>query len=90
MAWQVVYSKNALNKLKDLPRPIARRIVKKVKFFSEQNNPLSFAKHLTDFSYGFYRFRVGDYRVIFDIDKKGQITILLILSIKHRKEIYRL
>ena len=90
MNWQVVYSQKALTELNDLPRPIAQRIVKKIKFFSQQNNPLLFAKRLTNYSFGSYRFRVGDYRIIFDIDKKGKITILLILSVKHRREVYRL
>jgi mRNA interferase RelE/StbE len=90
MAWQVIYAQKALAELHDLPKPIAQRIAKKIKFFSEQKNPLAFAKRLTNFSYGSYRFRVGDYRIIFDVDKKGKITILLILNIKHRREVYNL
>ncbi|PIU83448.1 MAG: hypothetical protein COS68_03990 [Elusimicrobia bacterium CG06_land_8_20_14_3_00_38_11] len=34
---------------------------------------------------GMYRFRVGDYRVIFDVDKNN----IVILRIGHRKKIYR-
>lgn len=54
----------------------------------ESDNPLKYAKKLTDFNAGTYRFRVGDYRVIFDIDNRRNILALLILKIGHRKEIY--
>jgi mRNA-degrading endonuclease RelE of RelBE toxin-antitoxin system len=37
---------------------------------------------------GPYRFRIGDYRAIFDVDENNNIKILLILTIGHRKDIY--
>lgn len=84
----VIYSAKARSDLKKISIPIARRIIKKIKFFSEADDPLSFAKPLTNRSFGEYRFRVGDYRVLFDCDKKGSIRILKILKIGHRKDIY--
>ncbi len=82
------YTKNAVKDLYRLGKQIAKRILKKMDFFSKQEDPLSFAKRLTDSSLGEYRFRVGDYRVLFDMDQNGNITILMILSIKHRREAY--
>lgn len=89
MVYQVIYTDPALEDLESLPNSISQRIAKKVKWFSEQANPLQFSKHLNDAKIGEYRFRVGDYRVIFDVDAKGTITILVILRIKHRREVYR-
>lgn len=91
MLYQILYTETALEDLESLPRPIAQRIAKKVKWFSEQNNPLQFAKSLHDTKFGQYRFRVGDYRIIFDINPrtKNVITILVILRVKHRREVYR-
>lgn len=89
MTYQVLYTDPALNDIESLPQLIAQRIAKKIKWFSEQTNPLQFAKNLRDTEFGIYRFRVGDYRVIFDVDVKGVITILVILRIKHRREVYR-
>lgn len=66
------------------------RILKKIAFFASQKNPSRFAKKLKDFALGEYRFRIGDYRVLFDVDHKGNIFILMILRIKHRKDIYEL
>lgn len=89
MKYQQIYTKQALEDLRALPKPIAQRIVDKIEFYAMQNHPLLFAKRLTDLEAGQYRFRIGDYRAIFDMDQSGNIKILLILKIKHRKEIYR-
>lgn len=60
-------------------------IAKKLSFFASTPNPLSFAKRLKRFDAGQYRFRIGDYRVTFDIHNQTMI----ILAIGHRSEIYK-
>lgn len=89
MVHQIIYTEPAVDDLERLPRTIAQRIAKKVKWFAEQAKPLQFAKALQNTDFGQYRFRVGDYRVIFDVDVNGTITILLVLRVKHRREVYR-
>lgn len=89
MPWEIIFSERAASELKTLPHHIAMRILDKVRFFANQRNPLQFAKKLTNFCTGTYRFRIGDYRVIFDVDRKGHISVLNILLIKHRKDVYR-
>lgn len=71
-----------------MDRQISKRILKKMDFFLKQEDPIKFAKKLKDFSLGEYRFRIGDYRVLFDVDDNGSVQILMILSIKHRREVY--
>jgi len=90
MRYVTVYTENATHDLAGLPKKIARRIVDKIDFFRTQSEPLHFAKKLTNFTPGQFRFRIGDYRAIFDVDNKGVIHILMILRIKHRKDIYNL
>lgn len=87
---EVIYTHTARFDLKQLPPNIAHRIIKKVYFFSQQSKPLAFAKPLHNFGLGQYRFRIGDYRVVFDVDKAGVVSILMILRIKHRKDVYDL
>lgn len=87
---QVFYTDKAREDLKRLERQIAKRIIGKIYFFSLQKDPLVFAKPLNNIELGQYRFRIGDYRALFDIDKKQQVHILSILRIKHRKDIYAL
>jgi len=88
MRARVVYINRALKDLDGLGFNVSQRIVKKVGFYSRKTNPLAHAKKLKPPFDDLYRFRVGDYRVIFEIDNKGNLTILTILTIKHRKDIY--
>ena len=88
--YEVIYAKTAIRDLSSLPKQAARRIVDKIRFYRRQPDPLSFAKKLTNLGLGQYRFRIGDYRAIFDVDKNGEIKVLMILRIKHRKDVYNL
>lgn len=90
MKIQVVYTAKALKDLRKLDLPTARQIVKKIKFYTKKNNPLSYGKKLNPPFSDLFRFRVGDFRVIFEMDNKGNLTILTILTIKHRKDIYNI
>ena len=85
----ILYSIDALTDLKQLDKIIARRIVLKIKDNAVQADPLGRAKALTGKLSGRYRYRIGDYRAIFSIDKQGRILLLKILRIKHRKAVYR-
>lgn len=86
--YKTYYTKKARRDLKNLEFKVAQKIIKKIFFFSTQKNPFKFAKKLKKPEIGMYRFRVGDYRAIFDVDKKGNINLLMILKIRHRKDIY--
>ncbi len=90
MIFKFCLSESAHRDLERIDSIARRRILNKLTFFSVQKNPLKYAKKLTNFYFGNYRFRVGDYRVIFDLSKDSTITILLILRVKHRREVYNL
>jgi mRNA interferase RelE/StbE len=44
-----------------------------------------YAQKLTNPEFGTYRFRIGDYRVIFDLVEEQ----LIVLRVGHRSDIYR-
>lgn len=69
--------------LKSLEKDIQNQIREKLQFLQDTSNPLSFAKKLRGYK-DLFRFRIGDYRIIFQL-KKDQIILLLV---RHRKEIY--
>ncbi len=75
-------AKKDLQSLDDVTK---RRIIKKLKFFLAQDNPLAFAKKLVDLEDGDYRWRIGHYRAVFDVRSK---TIKL-LRVQHRRDVYR-
>lgn len=79
------FRKKAAKEIGKLPPQIRERILKKLKFYSLQKNPLVFAEKLKDQRFGEYRFRIGDYRILFDVKK----NVLLILKVGNRKEIYK-
>lgn len=85
----VVYSKDALRQLKKLPQAIAKRIVLKIAENAAQTEPLSRAKPLQGRLSGRYRYRIGEYRAIFSINDDGQVIVLMILDIRHRKDVYK-
>lgn len=58
------------------------RIVSKIKFFSQQPNPLMFAKNIGG---KLSRFRVGDYRIVFYIENKT----IHIVDIDRRDKVYK-
>lgn len=89
MDYRFEFTDKAEEDLKVLDDTIRQRVVKKLRFFALQENPLRFAEHLTNSPHGDYRFRVGDYRVMFDVSVRGVITILEILRIKHRSLAYK-
>jgi mRNA interferase RelE/StbE len=73
---------------KDLGRlspEIKQRIVDKLKYLCENELLLVNSKPLSGDFGGFFRIRVGDYRVIFDIKNNNQAFVT---RIGHRKEIY--
>jgi len=88
MKYKIQLTKKSKKDFLSLDKVIQRKITQKFRFYIFSNEPLKYAKKLKDFKFGTYRFRIGDYRAIFDIDSKGKITILVILRIKHRKEVY--
>jgi len=75
----------AMRDLERLPKDIRERIVGKLDFWVGSGMPLSFAETLTNYELGSYRFRVGHYRVAFDVEEE----IVVVLVVKHRKDIYR-
>ncbi len=79
------FKASALKQLKKLSKEVQVRIIKKLDFFCSQDDPVEFSEPLVRSELGSYRFRIGDYRVIFDIEG-GAIIILLV---GHRRDIYR-
>lgn len=84
---KVVLTKRARSDLHRLSFNVAKRIFKKLVWWAEQSNPLSFAKRLTNSPLGTYRFRVGSYRIFCDV-AEGEIRILLVLTIRKRDHAY--
>ena len=84
----VFYTEHARKDLLTLEKSISKRVVIAVEKNTKEN-PLKNAKALKGIFSGMYRYRVGDYRVIFENTEKKEIIVVAILRVKHRKDIYR-
>ena len=83
MNFRLVYTKRAVKDIRSLDNNVRKRIEKTL--IRHREDPLKKAEKLTDFAFGTYKFRIGDYRVIFDIENKD----IVVLRVGHRKEIYK-
>ena len=82
MNYEIKLKPKAIKDLENLPLEQSKRILKKLEKFSI--NLEGDLKKLTNFTPE-YRLRIGDYRVLFEIEE-NTITVYRII---HRKEAYR-
>ncbi|MBI5222086.1 MAG: type II toxin-antitoxin system RelE/ParE family toxin [Candidatus Magasanikbacteria bacterium] len=85
MAWQWIIDGKAAKNLKKLPMDGSSRIINKLDYWVGSGKPSEFAENLTNSELGGYRFRVGDYRIIFDVEGEN----IVVLAVGHRREIYK-
>ena len=86
MTYKVILLATAQKDLRKLNPLLTRRIVKKLRYFSEQQDPLYFAKKLNNPTRdGSYRFRIGEYRAAFDINS----DYIMVIYVEHRKDVYK-
>ncbi len=83
MAYRLVYTQRATKDISKLPAEIKQRIKKALEKYVE--NPFLYATKMADSSLGMYRFRVGSYRILFDIENND----IVILRIGSRDGIYK-
>ena len=88
MAWTIEYAETAKKQLRKLDKLAARRIVD---FMDERvapsADPRTLGKALKGSLGDLWRYRVGDYRVLCEI-QDGVLTVL-VLQIGNRREVYR-
>ena len=89
MAWQIEYDPLARKELRKLDRQVAQRIIR---FLGERvallDDPRSLGEALHGPKLGNrWKYRVGDYRIIADIEDK--IVRIYVLRIGNRREVCR-
>ena len=88
MAWTIEFDPGAVRDLRHLDRQHQRRIMAFLRNRIEPlDNPRSVGAALTGPFRQLWKYRVGDFRIICDIQDQ-QIKILVV-RIGHRREIYR-
>ena len=86
MAFNVLWHERAFHDLRLLDRMISGKIIKRVKNHLSLD-PEKSGKPLKGILTGLYRYRWGNYRIIYVIDNtENRISIL---HVGHRKDVYR-
>ena len=84
MSYALAFKSSAEKELRKLPDETIPRIIATIRALSDDPRPYGCLKLSGSQS---WRIRVGDYRIIYDIDDKSQKVD--VLHIGHRREVYR-
>ena len=83
MKYELLYTKRAARDISRLDQVAKERLRKTLERYAQ--SPFDYAKKMVDPALGTYRFRIGEYRVIFDVESNK----IVVLRVGHRREIYR-
>jgi len=81
--YEIIYSQYTLKQLKKLDKTLRARIISAL--VRIRIRPYPFVKKLVN--YPFFSFRVGDYRMILDIQENK--LVILVVELGHRKKVYK-
>jgi len=88
MAWRIEFDSAAQKELEQLDKPVARRILK---FLYHRVGKLDDPRRIGERLHGtlseFWKYRVGDYRLICSLENDR--LRVLVLRIGHRREVYK-
>lgn len=85
--WKIEYDEKAAGELMKLDREAARRIKKYLdERIATDDDPRRFGEGLTENLAGLWKYRVGDFRVIAEIQE--QRIVVLVVRIGHRSKVY--
>ncbi|MFZ5470023.1 MAG: type II toxin-antitoxin system RelE family toxin [Myxococcota bacterium] len=84
MTFHIEVEERAVRELLDLPKEASQRIRSTISRLAQSSRPPG-AKKLT--GRGGYRVRVGDYRILYEIDDASKLV--RIYKVGHRKDVYR-
>ena len=88
MGWTVEISNIAERQLRKIDRSIQKRILDWLEDRLENcKNPRHFGEPLKGNHAGLWRYRIGDYRVLCEI--QDEKIVVLVLAIGHRREVYK-
>lgn len=85
MIYSVKWQEKAVQDLKSVDKKSAKSLVERAKTYLSQE-PVSLGKPLKGVFEGLHRYRFGDYRVIYAVNKEE--GTILILRVGKRKEVY--
>ena len=87
MKWQIKCKKRAIKKLEKLDEITHNKIIDKLNNIVNAGDPYCTGKSLKGNFKGYWRYRVGDYRIVCEIKDKEKT--ILVNNVAHRREAYK-
>nr|DAT11227.1 MAG TPA: Cytotoxic translational repressor [Caudoviricetes sp.] len=87
MTYKLVYTDKARKILKKLDKATQKLITSYMREIEKLEEPRFRGKALSSNLKGYWRYRVGDYRVICEI--KDEDLIVVVVTMDHRKKVYK-
>ena len=88
MIWTVGLSSRAEKEISKLNPKIQERILRFIKSrLAQRKNPRELGEALSGDLSGYWKYRVGDYRIVAKIE--DQTITIYVIAIGHRSEVYR-
>lgn len=88
MAWEIEFTDSAVKKLRKIDPPVAKRLVRFLRErVADGADPRTYGKQLKGPLSEYWRYRVGDYRLICSIEDR--VMRIVVVDLAHRKNVYR-
>lgn len=87
MVWRIDFTRNADKAMRKLDKGVAARVFDELDEIAKLEDPRSMGKGLTENKSGLWRYRVGDYRIVADIE--DDVLVILVVDVDHRSKVYR-
>ena len=85
MKYRIEFSTTAERQFKKLQKEVQARLKNRIDILAENPFPRGLKKLSAEED--LYRLRIGDYRIIYQV--QGKALLILILKLGHRKNVYR-
>lgn len=84
-AYKITFARSSRKELQALPTAIAERILSKIDALATTPRPIGCKK--LQGPTRLWRLRMGDYRIVYDIDDRNGIVDIVI--VRHRRDVYK-
>lgn len=83
-SYELVFKKSVAKDLREFPKADVRRILQRIRSLADEPRPPGCEKLSGQER---YRLRQGVYRIVYEIDDR--VLIVLVVKVAHRKDVYR-
>jgi mRNA interferase RelE/StbE len=86
--WNIIFEKRVEKDLENLPKEYISKFQEVLFSLTTTPFPAGVKKLSKPNKKNYYRIRIGDYRIIYSVEKDGRIIIILV--VRHRKDVYKI